>query len=164
MCIYIYEYEHIHIYTCIDFHNVSSAVISHSTITLVAGLNSEPLFWSSNSEPDFKNGHISRFSSFLIQVISSERICSAEPLFWSWSLEAEFKNGKISRFQTLLFEKETVKTLFHRSSNSGINESRANPFQRDYLDYGKEQISGDMAVLKIRFRVWASERCFQIRY
>jgi len=40
-------------------------------------INSGPLFRTSNSEPDFKNGHISRFCLVpIIQVILSERICS----------------------------------------------------------------------------------------
>jgi len=64
--------------------------------TPVVGSIFVPLFQNHFSKRDFKNGHISRFTPFLIQVIFSGRFCSTEEIDLSF-VSIKKKHPKISK-------------------------------------------------------------------
>jgi len=70
-------------------------------------INSGPLARSSNSEPDFNNGHISRFCFVfqVIQVITSEMICTAEEVDRSFISITKPLIAKPPDFKALFLEK-----------------------------------------------------------
>ena len=84
-------------------------------LTPVAGSIFRPRSQTHVPKREFKNGHISRicFVFQVIQVISSGKFFSAEEV----DLSFKSRTKKQPRFQSLLFEKETVKTVFYKCSN-----------------------------------------------
>ena len=87
-------------------------------------INSGPLARSSNSEPDFNNGHISRFCFVfqVIQVITSEMICTAEEVDRSFISITKPLIGS-PQISKPCFWKRDSENGFHKCHNSGINES-----------------------------------------
>jgi len=99
-------------------------------LTPWAGPNTEPLFRSSNAEPDFKNGHIFRFHfvSNPSNLVGKDLLCRR-----SW-LQLHFKNeGTPPDFQPSFWQKKTVKTFSTHVLIRGCSFLIENPFRRDSL-------------------------------